>query len=93
MKAKAEEADSYRATYKNLREKITAEPFVIMHRSPGYAHYDFHGQYSPTLTAALGRTPTPDELIMLVDGGVSHFGAHCNVDHESQRFSGYVNTD
>ena len=60
-------------------------------KTVGYAHYSFSGAYTETLVKALGRVPTPDEIIMLVDGGFSHFGATCNIN--GRHFRGRVNTD
>lgn len=61
-------------------------------KSPGYAHYKFRGKCSAELLIKLGRLPTPDEVIMLVDGGFSHFGATCTIQPDGS-FSGRVNVD
>ena len=37
----------------------------------------FEGDYTAALVEALGRDPTTDELIMLVDNGYFNFGAYC----------------
>lgn len=62
-------------------------------RTSGYAHYKFKGTYTQKLVELLGHHPTEDEIIMLVDGGYSHFGAGCSIDKKNMAFSGHVNTD
>lgn len=62
-------------------------------RRPGYAKYDFKGTYTDKLVEALGRHPTDEEIIMLVDSGYSHFGAGCSVNKREKTFSGYVYID
>lgn len=59
----------------------------------GYACYRFTGVYTPYLVELLGRHPDADEIIMLVDGGFSHFGASCTVNNDSQQFHGFVYVD
>ena len=72
---------------------VSGSVFDELWRTRGYAHYKFKGKYSDRLVEALGRHPDTDEIIMLVDGGFSHFGASCTIDIASQRFHGRVNTD
>lgn len=62
-------------------------------RSHGYASYGFNGAYTDKLVKALGRHPDSDEIIMLVDGGFSHFGASCYVNTRDKSFSGRVCVD
>lgn len=59
----------------------------------GYAHYKFSGEYTELFTELLGRAPESDEIIMLIDCGFNHFGATCNVNHDTRHFAGRVNTD
>lgn len=66
---------------------------IKVKKRTGYAHYTFEGNYTNDLVQRLGRHPTGDEIIMLVDGGFSHFGASCSVAHDRMTFSGRVNTD
>ena len=66
---------------------------MVYERHYGYAHYTFKGTYTDSLIDALGRTPTPDEIIMLIDGGFSHFGATCTIDTSRHTFDGRVNID
>lgn len=56
-----------------------------------HAKYEFSGEVTDELINKLGRFPSADEIIILVDGGFSHFGAHCSFN--GKRFSGYVYTD
>lgn len=65
--------------------------FDDYNRKSGYAHYEFSGKITDKLIELLGREPTSAEIIILVDGGFSHFGASCQID--DKRFSGRVNTD
>ena len=60
-------------------------------RARGYAHYKFSGDITDKLVEALGHEPSPDEIIMLVDDGFSHFGASCSIN--GRHFSGRVNID
>lgn len=63
-----------------------------LYKSPGYAHYTFEGKLDPIVAEKLGRLPTPEELIILVDGGRVHFGASCSLNPDGT-FIGRVNTD
>lgn len=68
------------------------ELFTYQRRS-GYAKYDFWGTYTDKLVEALGRHPDAEEIIMLVDGGFSHFGAGCSINPREKAFSGHVYID
>lgn len=57
----------------------------------GYAHYKFTVKPSEKMIAAIGREPTTDEMIIIVDGGFSHFGASCS--EYKGTYTGQVNTD
>lgn len=84
------------AAYSTLKAAIKDAPIselMAVRRRTGYAHYTFEGNYTPWLVELLGRHPTSDEIIMLVDGGFSHFGATCGVSRNRMTFSGRVNTD
>jgi len=91
--------DEYRQTtdiYNNLREKLDGKVSSIwfdnFDKRSGYAHYKFSGKVSTRLTEKLGRMPTTTEIIILVDGGFSHFGATCSLT-TSGFFTGRVNID
>lgn len=71
----------------------TNDLFEDFTKRTGYAHYTFSGRYTERLVELLGRTPHADEIIMLVDGGFSHFGANCFIDAASRWFHGRINTD
>lgn len=89
-----EELKKYNEMYDNLQKKIKGvdmNELISYSRTSGYAHYKFTGTYTEKLCEALGRTPTGEEIIMLVDGGFSHFGASCSV--YDGHFTGRVNTD
>lgn len=91
-----EEYAEQSTTYSALKKAIRGIPFsdlMDVRQRTGYAHYTFEGTYTPLLVELLGRHPTGDEIIMLVDGGFSHFGATCGVSHDRMSFSGRVNTD
>ena len=83
-------------TYKRLKALTNGETkngglfegFRVEH---GYASYKFSGTITDRFVELLGRMPTADEIILLVDNGYSHFGATCKI--EGRRFSGRVNTD
>lgn len=94
-----EEYSSARNAYTALMEKCAGmgrrdmlAMFEDLHICTGYAHYKFRGKVSETLIERLGRMPTEDEIIMLVEGGFSHFGATCTVQPDGT-FSGRVNID
>jgi len=57
----------------------------------GYAHYAFKVKPSQKMIDAIGRAPTTDEVITIVDDGFSHFGASCS-EHNGI-YSGRVNID
>jgi len=66
--------------------------FEELHKSLGYAHYTFEGKLDPIVAEKLGRMPTLEELIILVDSGRVHFGASCSLNPDGT-FVGRVNTD
>lgn len=82
---------------KNIRDLIKEVPckerWEVNERRRGYAHYRFYVKPSQKLLAAVGRPLTEDEVIILVDGGFSHFGADCTYNKDSGTYSGRVNTD
>lgn len=90
-----EEAEAMAKKWKELRDKTNSiarnELFDNYARTSGYAHYKFSGDITDKLIEALGRMPSPDEIIMLIDGGFSHFGASCSIN--DRHFSGRVNID
>lgn len=90
-----EEHEAMRVKYQELLDitrSMDGSAVEKLDKSRGYAHYTFSGKVSTALIDALGRLPTGDEVIMLVDGGFSHFGASCRVASDGT-FSGRVNTD
>lgn len=100
MKAITEYTDE---EYIKMKEKLKAlgeaikglnreELFTYIKRR-GYAKYDFWCSYTDKLVEALGRHPDAEEIIMLVDGGYSHFGASCALNPRQMSFSGYVYID
>ena len=91
-----EEYAALSATYAALKKATKGKSrsdLMDVRRRTGYAHYTLEGTYTPLLVELLGRHPTGDEIIMLVDGGFSHFGATCGVSHDRMTFHGRVNTD
>ena len=90
-----EEAEATSKKWKELRDKTKviprAELFDNYSRTSGYAHYKFSGDITDKLIEVLGHEPSPDEIIMLVDNGFSHFGASCSIN--GRHFSGRVNID
>lgn len=90
-----EEAEAMAKKWHELRDKASSVPrkewFDNYTRTSGYAHYKFSGNITDKLVEALGHEPSPDEIIMLVDSGFSHFGASCSIN--DRHFSGHVNID
>ena len=90
-----EEAEAMSKKWHELRDKTKviprAELFDNYSKTSGYAHYKFSGDVTDKLVEVLGHEPSPDEIIMLVDGGFSHFGASCSIN--GRHFSGRVNID
>ena len=90
-----EEAEAMSKKWNELRDKTKviprAELFDNYSITSGYAHYKFSGDITDKLVEALGHEPSPDEIIMLVDDGFSHFGANCSIS--GRHFSGRVCTD
>ena len=72
---------------------LSRDELITYTKRSGYAHYSFEGSYTDNLVALLGREPTEDEIIMLVDSGYMHFGAQCRIDKTHHRFAGRVNID
>lgn len=90
-----DEAEQMNAKYDAVKTAIKGIPFSDMftdyRKSPGYAHYTFSGTITDRLVEALGHEPSADEIILIVDGGFSHFGASCNISN--RHFSGKVYID
>ena len=90
-----EEAEAMAKEWHELHDKTSSVPrkewFDNYTRTSGYAHYKFSGDITDKLVEALGHEPSPDEIIMLVDSGFSHFGASCSIN--GRHFSGRVNID
>lgn len=90
-----EEAEAMTKEWHELRDKTSSIPrkewFDNYTRTSGYAPYKFSGDITDKLVEALGHEPSPDEIIMLVDSGFSHFGASCSIN--GRHFSGRVNID
>ena len=90
-----EEAEAMSKKWNELRDKTKviprAELFDNYSITSGYAHYKFSGDITDKLVEVLGHEPSPDEIIMLVDGGFSHFGASCTIN--GKHFGGRVNID
>lgn len=88
-----EEIERLNGVQKHLKEVgLTRQnAFVDYQTTSGYAHYTFRGQQSSEVVEKLGRGLTSEEIIILADGGFSHFGATCTVGGTG--FAGRVNTD
>lgn len=90
-----EEAEAMSKKWNELQDKTKdipkAELFDNYSRTSGYAHYKFSGDITDKLIEVLGHEPSPDEIIMLVDSGFSHFGASCSI--HGRHFGGRVNID
>ena len=54
--------------------------FLGFRRSSYRAPYTFYGEVSDELINRLGRMPTCEEIIMIVDSGFSRFGASCTLN-------------
>lgn len=93
-----DELKHYNTVANNLLDKLGKEVFNThaafeeIRKQSGYAHYTFRGKLSPMVAEKLGRVPTPDEVIILVDSGYSHFGASCTLNPDGS-FTGKVYTD
>ena len=89
------ERDRLREVVEHLRSTTEgmsySELFDNFDKSIYRGRYTFSGKVSDALVERLGRLPTMDEIIILVDRGFSHFGAEGILDGRS--FSGRVNTD
>lgn len=57
-------------------------------RSSYRAPCHFYGEVSEELIKRLGRMPTPEEIVMIVDSGFSRFGATCTLN--GRYFYGYI---
>ena len=82
---------AYLAMYEKIQGYGHRVLFDNLQRHWGYAHYNFSGRVSDKLIELLGRMPTPNEIIMIIDSGFSHFGATCTIT--GRNFSGRVHTD
>lgn len=85
-------ARMYAELCESIRDLFIKDMFEGFAKRPGYAHYAFEGKITDKLIGRLGRMPTEEEVIMIVDGGFSHFGATCRITPDGY-FSGRVNID
>lgn len=74
-----------------IKDVTYEERWEIKEINVGYAHYNFKVKPSQKMLDAIGRKPTTNEMIMIVDGGFSHFGASCT--ESNGIYTGRVNTD
>lgn len=90
-----QEAADQSVKCKELLKKVEgttrSDWFEDFRKQPGYAHYKFSGTITDKLVELLGHEPSATELIIMIDGGFSHFGAQCSMS--GRRFSGRVNID
>ena len=82
---------TYTELYNLTKGMSKRELFGAYKKVSKYANYEFQGEITDRLIEVLGREPTSNEIIMLVDNGSHNFGASCSIS--GRRFSGYVNTD
>ena len=79
--------------YSKLCYKIeNIKKYASFSKSYGYAHLDIEGQFSDELYKKLGRWPTEEEAIALIDNNRWNFGAMCCV-HSDGSFYGRINID
>lgn len=93
-----QQMDKYLELVRKLNAYMSLVPckldeLITFSKSYNYAHYTFKGFCTDHLFYALGHEPTPDEIIMIVDGGFSHFGATCHINDDGYTFYGSVNID
>lgn len=51
--------------------------FESKRTTPGYAHYTFRVELAKEVIEALGREPTPEEVVFMVDNWPYNFGFKC----------------
>ncbi len=73
------------------KESYHKKDLIDVDETPSYGRYRFSGEYKDKLVELLGRAPTEDEIIMIVDDGFYHFGAKCTIEGKS--FKGFVDID
>ena len=77
------EIEYYQRIRKNLDSKVSGvkmdELLANFTKVPSYAKYEFAGEITDRFVELLGRMPTEEEVIILVDRGFSHFGAMCTI--------------
>lgn len=76
----------YKAGFNSINKQ-----FDDFSRSYGYSQYTFKGKVKQEVINVLGRLPTADEVILMVES-YFHFGAVCSIN-EDGIFHGKVNTD
>lgn len=90
-----EEITLMSAKWHELEQKIQGVPMSDLFDNymvrRGYSLYDFYGDVSDKLIALLGREPSVDEIIMIIERGFYHFGATCEL--HNRHFHGTVYTD
>ncbi len=79
-------------TVDEIRATTTRDDwFTDFRKNVGYAHYRFSGTITDKLVEMLGRTPTEEEIVNLVDDGLFNFGYTCRI--VGRKFEGRVYTD
>ncbi len=88
-----EEKEHYMKTLAALNSSLVGleRDEILLHfkKTNNSGGYSFSGQFSAEAEVELGRMPTPDEIILLIDNSVSHFGAACTLKPDGF-FKGYV---
>lgn len=77
--------------FKSIAGHSTSDLFTNFIKRYGYANYTFSGYIADLLIEKLGRMPTTEEILLIVDNGFSHFGATCIIT--DRYFSGKVYID
>lgn len=90
-----EEAKAMRKKAAHILSSVSGVPtnelFQDYRKDVGYAHYSFSGNYTPKLVELLGHEPSPEEIIIIVNGGFSHFVASCSI--AGTHFCGRLSVD
>lgn len=86
-----EEYEKYSKIQQNLRQ-YKEDTLIKYNTYRKYGYYTFDGKITEYAKRSLGRLLTPEEIIILVDGGFHHFGAECYIAANG-KFYGSVNYD
>lgn len=83
-----------KTAYELIKEsKRKKSDFMRYSYNAGYSQISYVGSYTEDFERLLGRVPTEDDIISVIDSDSYNFGGYCNINTEERTYSGKVYID